>query len=107
MEPVPRERLPGGGLALRDFVFMMRKRQVDATRVNVQRVSQIFHGHRGALDVPARPAGPDWRFPEVLTGLRRFPQGEIPSAFFFVAIIVDARAGLNSRQVNLRELSVA
>src|SRR4029077_12483474 len=94
-------------LALRDFVFVMWKRQIDATGMNVECRTKIFHGHGGALDVPARAARPDRRFPEMLAGLWRFPKRKIPRAFFFIAIVVNTRSSLNAREINLGEFSVA
>ena len=63
----------GGGFALGDFVFVMRKREVDAAGVDVQRVAQILHGHGGALDVPARSAGTDGVSQKCSPGFGRFP----------------------------------
>ena len=59
MEPRPDERLPGRGLALGDLVLVVREDQVDAAGVDVERRAEVLHRHRRALDVPARPAGPD------------------------------------------------
>ena len=41
----------------------MRKNQIDAAGVDVQRLAQILHRHHGALDVPARPARARRRYP--------------------------------------------
>src|SRR5467141_1889250 len=106
MQPVTHESLPSRALALRDFVLVMRKCQVDSTGVNIQCLAEILHGHCGTLDVPSGAAGPKRSFPEVLSRLRRFPQCKIPRAFLFVAIVVDARARLNTGQIDLRELSI-
>src|SRR5689334_24521722 len=99
VQPIAREGLARGGFTLRNFVFVMRKREIDAASVNIQRFAEIFHGHGGALDVPAGAAGADSSFPEMLAGLRRFPEGKIARAFFFVAVVIHARACLNSRQI--------
>jgi hypothetical protein len=74
--------------------------------VNVQRFAEIFHGHGGTLDVPAGAAGTDGRFPKMFAGLGRFPEREIACAFFFVAVVVDAGAGLNAGQVDLGKFAV-
>jgi hypothetical protein len=84
----------------------MRKRQVDAAGVNVQRLAEILHGHGGAFDVPAGAAGPDGSFPEMLAGLGRFPEREVARALFFVAVVVDAGAGLDAGQVDLGKFAV-
>src|SRR5215472_18951432 len=100
VEPVARKGLASGGFALGNFIFVMRKRKVDATRVNVQCFTEIFHGHCGALDVPAGAAGADRRFPEMLAGLWSLPEREITRALLFVAVVIHARARLNASQVN-------
>src|SRR5438552_2193602 len=84
----------------------MREGQINSAGVNVQGVAQIFHGHRGALDVPAGAAGTDRSLPEMLAGLGRFPEREVARAFFLIAIVIDARAGLDAAYVDLREFSV-
>src|SRR5229473_8553619 len=84
----------------------MRKCQVDSASMNIQSLSEILHGHRGTLNVPSGAARPKRSFPEMLSRFRRFPQRKITRAFFFVAIVVDARARLNAGQIDLRELSI-
>ena len=107
VQPVANERFSSRRLALGNFVFVMRKGQVDAAGVNVQRLAQIFHGHRGTFNVPAGAAGAERRFPEMLSRLGGLPQRKIPRAFFFVAIVVHPRAVLNSAHIDFREFSVA
>ena len=41
----------------------MGKDEVDAARMDVERVTEVGHAHRRALDVPAGPAGADRRVP--------------------------------------------
>ncbi len=106
VHPVVHEFLPGGRFALRDFVFVMGERKVDATGVNVQRFAQIFHGHRGAFDMPAGAACPNRGLPEMFAGFWRFPQREIACAFFFVAIVVDASIHLHAAEIDLGEPAV-
>ena len=106
MQPVAHKRLARGRFALRDFVFVVRKRQVNAARVDIQRFAKIFHGHRGALDVPAGTPRADGRFPEMLAGLGRLPQREIARVFLVVAIVIHARSRLYAGQVDLGELAV-
>ena len=106
MQPVAHERFAGGGLALRDFVFVVRECQVHAAGVDVERVAEIFHGHGGAFDVPAGAAGADARLPEMLAGLGRLPQREIARVVFFILVHVHARAGLDAGHVDFAELAV-
>src|SRR6267154_2289550 len=56
--------------------------------------------------MPAGAAAADGRLPGMLAGLGRFPEREIAGAFLFVAIVVDARAGLNAAEINPGELAV-
>ena len=56
--------------------------------------------------MPAGSSGTDRRFPEMLAGLRRFPQREIARALFFVAVVVHASAGLNPGHIDLRQFAV-
>src|SRR5260370_24242990 len=107
MQPVAHERLAGGAFALSDFVLVMRKCQVDSTGVNIQGLSEILHGHCGALNVPARSAGSDRSLPEVLSRFRGFPQREIPRALLFVAVVVDAYSSLYASQIHLLDLSIS
>src|SRR2546429_427024 len=106
VEPVARERLARGGFALGNFVLVMREGEVDAAGVNVECFAEIFHGHGRALDVPARTAGADGGFPEMVAGLRRFPERKVSRTFFFVAVVVDARAGLNAGEIDFGEFSI-
>src|SRR5712671_1587925 len=106
VQPVADEVFAGGGFALRDFVFVMREGEIDAAGVDVDGFAEIFHGHGGAFDVPAGTSAADRRVPEMLAGLGRFPEGEIAGALFFVAVVVDAGAGLDSGEIDFRELAV-
>ena len=58
VQPVFGHRLAVGAFALRDFVFMVRKDQVQPSAVDVKSLAQQAAGHGRALDVPARPARP-------------------------------------------------
>ena len=84
----------------------MRKGQVDAAAVNVQRVAQIFERHGRALDVPAGTSRPDRRLPEMLAGFGSFPQGEVARVVLVVAVHIHARAGLHPRHVNFGKFAV-
>src|SRR5260370_11926850 len=95
MQPVPHERLARRCLALRNFVLVMRKCQVDSTSVDIQRLAEVLHGHRGTFNVPAGAPGTDRCLPEALSRFRRFPQLKIPRAPFSVATVITARARLN------------
>src|SRR5262245_58301266 len=71
------EALAARTLALRDFVFVMRKDEILAAAVQIERGPAVLHAHRRALDVPARAAGAPGARPGGLARLRRLPQREI------------------------------
>src|SRR5215831_16001920 len=96
VEPIARKSLAGGAFTLCDFVFVMRKREINPPRVNVQRFAEIFHGHGGAFDMPTGTAGADSCLPEVLTRLRGLPESKIARTFLFVAVVVHPSADLNA-----------
>ena len=73
MHPEARERLAGQRFRLRDLVFMMRKYQVDAAGMQVERLAEILDRHHGTLDMPAGTSRTDFGFPERLAGFGRFP----------------------------------
>src|ERR1700687_5189814 len=55
-----------GAAALRQFVLVMRKHQIDAAAMNVELLAEMFPRHRRAFDVQARAAlgfDPRWRPP--------------------------------------------
>ena len=98
VQPEAHEGFAGGGSACGDFVFVVREGQVDAAGVDVQRFAEIFHGHGGALDVPAGTAGADARLPEMFAGFGRFPESEIAGVVFFVAIVYPRARRLSCRR---------
>src|SRR4051812_15011856 len=71
------ESLAGRRLRQSDLVLMMGKDQVNAPRVDVEGVAQIFHAHCRALDVPAGTSLPDLRCPARLAIAMSLPQCEI------------------------------
>src|ERR1017187_4155696 len=106
MEPIAHEWLSSCRLGLRDFVLMMRKHQIDAPAVDVERVAEILHGHCGALDMPAWASGSDRRFPKMFAGLGRLPQCEVAHIVLIVAIYVHASTGLHAGHIDFREFAV-
>ena len=73
MHPVAGEALAAIGLGLRDLVFVVGEDQVLTTCMQIEAVSEILHGHYGALDVPARASGADGGLPLGFARLRGFP----------------------------------
>src|SRR5437763_6050823 len=85
---------------------MMRKDQVFTSGVKVKALSQILHGHYGALDVPSWPPFADGSFPECLAFFGGLPQGKIARIIFFIFVYINARANLHAAKVFFRELAV-
>src|SRR5690606_10079775 len=50
--------VPRGAAGLSDLALVMRKDQVLASRMNIDFLAELLHGHRRTLDVPAWVAGP-------------------------------------------------
>ena len=84
----------------------MRKREVDAARVDIERLAQVLHRHRGALDMPSRPARPDHGVPEWLAFLGRLPQRKVAGIGLLVAVRVRPRAGPYAAEVGVRQLPI-
>ena len=73
VEPVAGEGLVRARLALGDLIFVVREHEVFAAGVEVEAVAEIFHGHGGALDVPAGATGAERGIPGDFAGLGCFP----------------------------------
>src|SRR5437773_6654986 len=109
MQPVSNESFAGRTFALGDLVLMMRKNQIDSAGVKVKGLAQIFHGHRGAFDMPSGPAAANLCVPGRLVRVaRRLPQGKVARGSLLIFIRVGALASARSvgRAVNLRRFSV-
>src|SRR4051812_33181243 len=85
VQPIASERLTGIGLRLRQLVLMVRKLQIEAAAMDIERLAQEFHAHRRAFDVPAGPARSPRAVPLWLARLGGFPQGEIAGVALLVA----------------------
>jgi hypothetical protein len=106
VQPETGERLAGERFRLRDLVLMVRKDEVHAARVQVERIAQVLDGHHGALDVPAGAAGADLGVPEGLALLGGLPQGEIARVVFFVLVGIHARAADDAAEIGVGQLAV-
>jgi len=107
VQPVARELFSGRTLALGDLILMMRKDQVDPAGVNVEGLSQVLDAHRGALDVPAGPSRTQRRFPGLLPGFARLPEGEVPRVILAVFIDVNPGARLQAADIEMGKRAVA
>ncbi len=83
----------------------MRELQVHAAGVNVELRAEQLVGHRGAFDVPARPALAPRRRPVRLTRLRLLPQHEVERIAFRL-VDRDARARAQIAQLAAGQLAV-
>ena len=54
VDPVLHERFPGEAFALGDLALVVGEHVVHPAAVDVERLSQVLHRHRRALDVPSR-----------------------------------------------------
>src|SRR5436190_23194273 len=89
VEPRSNERLPGRSFALGDLVLVMREDQIDAAGVDVERLAEVLHRHRRALDVPARAARADRGLPRGLARFRALPEREVPDVVLAVLVALD------------------
>ncbi len=111
MAPDPRELDPGRPLRLRNLVFVVRKNEIHAPAVDVERVAEMLASHRRALQMPARAAESPWRLPggagALILGLGRLPEGKVSYVFLVIVVRRDAGARLDLPRVQPRELAVA
>ena len=78
MHPVVDETLAGRGLRLGDLALVMREQVVLATRMHVEGLAQVLHGHGRTLDMPARiPPAPGGIPLLQIAGLRGPPEREV------------------------------
>ena len=107
MQPIANERFSRGALTLRDLVFVVRKDQINAAGVNVERLPQVLHAHRRALDVPAGPSRAQRRFPGLLPGFARLPESEVSGIVLAVFIDIDPRARLQAADIEVGQRPIA
>src|SRR5262249_28502328 len=108
VQPVAREVLSAGRLALRDLVLVVGKDQVLPAAMHVEGRAQVLLAHRRALDVPARAARAPGAVPgdrRRLARLRRLPEGEVERIALLLAGL-DARARAQILQVPFGQLPV-
>src|SRR5438552_4441488 len=97
-------------LGLRDLILVMRKDEIGAAAVNVQRLTKEIDCHRRALEVPTRTAAPPWRVPRRLRAFVlwfcRFPEREVLRVLFGIVVLGYPRAGSDLPPIELREFAV-
>src|SRR6185295_8220951 len=76
------------GLALRDFVLVVREEQVNPARVQVDRFAEVSADHGAALDVPARATTTPRAVPHdvAVLWLPRLPQREVAAVLLLVGV---------------------
>src|ERR1700674_4954420 len=84
---------------------MMRKLQIEAAAMNIERDAQQLHAHGRAFDVPARAALSPGTVPFRFAGFGPFPEREISRVALFLAYL-DACAGFQLFGVAMAELAV-
>src|SRR5207237_4295913 len=84
--------------------------QVDASRVDVERIAKVALAHRGALDVPTRTTPPERRVPRgadlLIARLRLLPEREVADVLLVVLVARHPRSGLEPSTVEVREGAV-
>jgi hypothetical protein len=106
VHPRARQRATAPAERLRLFVLVVREHEVDAAAMDVELEPEQRLGHRGALDVPARPAAPPRRVPHgVLALLVRLPEREVERVLLQVRAL-DAFALVHVVDVAARQLAV-
>ena len=88
MVPMAGEAHAVAGLALRDFVLVVREGQVNPAGMQVDRFAEVSADHRGALDVPAGAITTPRAFPcdVAVLWLPRLPQREIATVLLLVSV---------------------
>ncbi len=95
MQPARENGFAGDRLRLRDLIFVMRKGEVDAAGVDVERLPRYFIAMGGALDVPAGTALPSGVSQQGLPSFCAFQT--VAGVVFVVLVHVDARGRLRCR----------
>src|SRR5579864_3634894 len=79
---VAHERLACRALRLRNLVLVMDRDMVEAARMNIQRLAEVLHRHRRALDMPSRVAASPRTLPlHQMVRLVEHPQRKVVRAF--------------------------
>src|SRR5712692_8951326 len=90
VQPDTRERFAVRRLRLRDLILVVGEHQVDAARVDIERLPEVMLAHRRAFDVPARAPESKGRIPRcaqlLVAGLRLLPQGEVAHRLLVITV---------------------
>src|SRR5260370_2983533 len=79
---ITHERLARRALRLRNLVLMIDRDMVEAARMNIERLAEVLHRHRRALDMPSRVATSPRTVPlHQMVRLVEYPQRKVVRAF--------------------------
>ena len=104
-----RELTAVGTFALCNLIFMVRKDEILAARVNVDSLAQMLARHGAALNMPAGAAGAVGAVPIGLAGLCRLPHGKICRVLLQIVLQCMAQAAVTAFQliqIQVRELAI-
>ena len=106
MQPEAGERAHAGErLTLSDLVLVVREDEVLPAAVDVDTLTEVAQGHRGALDVPAGASASPRALPRRLAGLGGLPEREVHGVLLLHARL-DARPCPHRVQRAVAELAV-
>src|SRR5690606_31349312 len=92
VHPVAGKGLAGARFRLSQFVLMMRKHQVEAAAVDIERLTEVLHAHGGTFNMPAGPPRSPGTVPRRLPLARAFPECEVGRVAFAI-VSFHTRAG--------------
>ncbi len=105
VHPGVRVKLAGGRLALCDLVLVVRKHQVRAATMDVERLAQAAGGHHRTLDMPTGTPRAPRRIPARLARLGALPQYEV-QRIFLGFVHFDTRTDLQVFDLATRQFAI-
>src|SRR5262245_50633744 len=93
MDPISRKQFSGRAFTLGYFIFVMRELQVLSPAMYIERFAEVFHRHRGALDVPSRTSASERSIPTRLFAFTdQFPERKITCIFLIIFVGINPLA---------------
>src|SRR3989344_8033420 len=90
MKPIAHKLFFRRRFCLCDFVFVVRKEQINAASMNINWLAKILYCHRRTLNMPSRAALAKGRLPKRFISFSRLPECKIARFVFCVFIIIHA-----------------
>ncbi len=107
MQPVFCKNFAIACFALGNLIFMVRENQILAAGMDVNLLPQIFSGHHGTFNMPARPALTPRRLPVRLAFFLGLPKHEVKGVLLGLPSHLDiAVPGLQVVEVLVGELAI-